>query len=290
MNISILIPNHNDLRMHKMIKSIDYFNTHEHHVELVIVLNKPTFDLLNLVDVIKAEYKNKFEFKIIEIDKCNLGLAYNAGICNATYDNILFIDTDLICKPGAIKIVVESMNEDIDLVKAQVVYKNMNNFIEKARYINTTEVKPPYIPVILIKKSIFKKLQGDFLFAVDTVWCSDAEFANRVLASDCKIRYVKAEFIHDKITIKKDIKDAFVYGFGKAIRIKRTKEKWKPFKEISDMYKNGKRNKLGSIENAYSLLWISLQQLSCLIQRYLPVFFKESIPFEESTKVSEAEI
>ena len=42
MDISILIPNHSDLRMIHMIESIDYFDCDDHRVELVIVLNRPT--------------------------------------------------------------------------------------------------------------------------------------------------------------------------------------------------------------------------------------------------------
>ncbi len=46
MNISIIIPNHSDLRMYKMINSIDYFNNEDRTVELIIVLNKPTKEVL----------------------------------------------------------------------------------------------------------------------------------------------------------------------------------------------------------------------------------------------------
>lgn len=126
MDISVLIPNHNDLRIYNMINSIDYIDNENHHVELVIVLNKPTKELMHLISKIKIDFKDKFQIKIVEINYCNLGIAYNEGIKNAKYNNILFIDTDLICDTDAIKTVINDFNKtNAKIVKAKVVYDNM---------------------------------------------------------------------------------------------------------------------------------------------------------------------
>ena len=53
MNISIIIPNHSDLRISRMIDSIDFHSNEYHQVELVIVLNKPTDAVVKLVNQIK---------------------------------------------------------------------------------------------------------------------------------------------------------------------------------------------------------------------------------------------
>ncbi len=285
MDISILIPNSRDMRMERMIKSIDFYNTDEHHVELVIVLNQPTDEIRKLCERLVVEYKNKFEIKIIEVPCFNFGLIYNQGVLNATYDNVVFIDTDLVCGKGAVKKVVELAENDKEamVVKAKIVYSNMNSFVERARFLNTTDVEPPYIPVILIRKSVFLKLKDNYMFPVDTVWCADADFAYRVLNEKVKILYSDATFYHDKITIKKDLKDALMYGFGKGIRVKRTKEKWRPFREIKEMYIRGKNENLSVLENLYSTLWISLQQITCGIQQLIPNIFKASMPFYMSS-------
>ncbi|KPI55141.1 hypothetical protein KW94_03835 [Clostridioides difficile] len=290
MNISIIIPNHSDLRMYKMINSIDYFNNEDRTVELVIVLNKPTKDVLSQVELIKRDFSNRFLITIVFISQCNLGLAYNEGIKKSKYSNILFLDTDLICEKHSIENMISILKDDIYLVKAKVIYNGMHKLVEAARKVNTTEVEPPYIPVILIKKSIFSQFKDDFLFAVDTVWCSDAEFANRVLEENIKIKYIDAEFYHDNITLKKDLKDAIIYGLGKGIRIKRTNERWKPVKEICDMCKKSRNYSLDMLEMFYSLAWITIQQLACLFQKFSPNVFKSALPFEMSTKRSELSI
>ncbi|EJA6850501.1 glycosyltransferase [Clostridioides difficile] len=273
-----------------MINSIDYFNNEDRTVELIIVLNKPTKEVLFQVELIKKDFSKRFLITIIFINQCNLGLAYNEGIKKSKYSNILFLDTDLICEKHSIENMINILTDDIYLVKAKVVYNGMNKLVKAARKVNTTEVEPPYIPVILIKKSIFSQFKDDFLFAVDTVWCSDAEFANRVLKENIKIKYIDAEFYHDNITLKKDLKDAIIYGLGKGIRIKRTKERWKPIKEIYDMCKKSRNYSLDMLEIFYSLTWITIQQLACLFQKFSPNVFNNALPFEMSTKRSELSI
>ncbi|WP_207694593.1 hypothetical protein DOK67_0000370 [Enterococcus sp. DIV0212c] len=287
MNISILIPNHNDLRMKNLIQSIDYTCDSKKKVELVIVLNNPTKELKEQCENIHSEYKDKFLFNFIYTDRQNLGYLYNIGLQASSFDHVMFLDSDIICEPYAIEKIIESMDQDTQLVKANLIYKNMNGFVEKARFCNTTKDIPPYIPVILIKKDIFKLLKDNFVFAVDVVWCSDAEFAYRVINEDIPFKYCEANFYHDKITLKKDVKDAILYGFGKGIRIKRTKEEWNPFKEIREMKNKSSKHNLSILEMFYSVFWISLQQVSCGIQIVFPNFFKNSMNFDKSLKVSE---
>lgn len=178
MNISILIPNHSDLRMINMIQSIDYFNNEMHQVELLIVLNNPTDLVIKQVEEVKEKFKEKFLFNIIQTEYCNLGHVYNEGFKNATYDNIFIIDTDMICQKGSINKMVNAMGDKL-IVKGKILFDSTNRIIRKARLVNTTNTIEPYIPAIIINRNVFLRLKDDFMFAVDTVWCSDAEFANR---------------------------------------------------------------------------------------------------------------
>lgn len=288
MNVSILVPNHNDLFMEKMIDSIDICCNNNMHIEVVIILNSSTPELYKLTEELKIKYKNKFEFNIIETKIQNLGYLYNLGINKSSYENIMFIDSDITCGQGSVKKTIDAFSEEIDIVKPKLIYKNMNRFIEKARSANTTYVKAPYIPVILFRKQIFEKI-GYKMFSVDTVWCSDAEFANRILKKELKIAYIDAGFYHKKISIKKDLKDAILYGFGKGNRIKRTKEKWKPLKEICDMVKHGHNLSLEYDELVYLFIWISLQQIACGMQIVLPNIFENSLPYEQTAIYSTKE-
>ncbi|WP_410985059.1 glycosyltransferase family 2 protein [Bacillus cereus] len=294
MDISIIIPDRSDLRIKDLIESIDYYNDEKKTVEIIVVLNKPTKELEELVYKIKEQKKDKFKFKILNINFCNLGLAYNTGIQNATYENILFLDSDLICRKGSIKQMVQEMIEnDVLLVKSKLLYEQKNNFsnnlVYKSRLATTTNCEPPYIPVILIKKEIFRVLNDGYMFAVDTVWCSDADFAYRVLAKKIKIFYSDAVFYHASIGLKKDLHDAFLYGLGKGIRVKRTKEKWNPIKEVIFITKLGIPEKLRIIEFMYLFLWAAIQQVACFIQLFLPnkTFFPQSLDFEKSAKLED---
>lgn len=288
MNLSIIVPNHNDLRMLDMISSIDYFSDNSRIVEIIIILNNPTKELVEQCVFIQKKYK-KFSIKVLNECYQNLGYLYNVGIKNAQFDNILFLDSDVVCENGAIEQLISDLesNKHNMLAKAELVYKKSNNLVEKSRLCNTTKDVPPYIPVILIKKDIFKHFKDDFIFAVDTVWCSDAEFANRVLNENIQFTYSKARFYHDKISLKKDIKDAMLYGFGKGIRIKRTKEYWSPIKEISDMNRKTLDNGLTLIERLYCIFWIVLQQISCGFQLISPILFKDSLDFKKTMKRDE---
>lgn len=204
MNISILIPNHSDLRMINMIQSIDYFNNEMHQVELLIVLNNPTDLVIKQVEEVKEKFKEKFLFNIIQTEYCNLGHVYNEGFKNATYDNIFIIDTDMICQKGSINKMVNAMGDKL-IVKGKILFDSTNRIIRKARLVNTTNTIEPYIPAIIINRNVFLRLKDDFMFAVDTVWCSDAEFANRIINEKIDVVYTDATFYHEKITFKKDL-------------------------------------------------------------------------------------
>ena len=210
MNISILIPNHSDLRMINMIQSIDYFNNEMHQVELLIVLNNPTDLVIKQVEEVKEKFKEKFLFNIIQTEYCNLGHVYNEGFKNATYDNIFIIDTDMICQKGSINKMVNAMGDKL-IVKGKILFDSTNRIIRKARLVNTTNTIEPYIPAIIINRNVFLRLKDDFMFAVDTVWFSDAEFANRIINEKIDVVYTDATFYHEKIAFKKDLKDAFLY-------------------------------------------------------------------------------
>lgn len=292
MNISIVVPNRSDMRMKRMIQSIDYFDTPEHRVEILIILNNETPEIARMAREIMEKNKKRFQIRIVKIKYSNFGVIYNTGIKESKYDNVMFIDTDIMCEKGSVKKVVDNMenNPEIMIVKAKLVYKGMDNLVERARFVNTTDVREPYIPIILIKKQLFFKLKDDYMFPVDTVWCADADFAYRALNENIKIAYNDAIFYHDRISVKKDLKDALMYGFGKGIRIKRTKEYWNPFSEMYVRYKSGKENKLSFAENGYSMLWLFLQQITCMLQLFIPKVFKDSLPFEMSESIKNVKL
>lgn len=99
---TILIPNKSDIRVERMLKSIDYYGSDTEKLEILMVLNNPTEEVICLIEKLKAKYKNKFIFSVINIPKSNLGLAYNEGIKQAKHENVVFIDTDLVREAGSL--------------------------------------------------------------------------------------------------------------------------------------------------------------------------------------------
>lgn len=289
MDISIVMPNKNDLRMERLLESLDYVSCEDHQVEVLVILNHATEELKALCEKLKVSMADRFTIRTVVVPHSNFGVAYNAGVLHASYENILFLDSDLMCKKGSVQKMVDTMiKENASIVKAQLHYEHrdtfLSNLVYKSRLATTTYAEPPYIPVILIKKSIFNELDDGYMFPVDTVWCSDAEFAYRVMAKNIKISYIDAVFYHAEIGIKKDLHDAFLYGLGKGIRVKRTKEKWNPFKEAAFIARLGKPLGLKAHETFYLWLWGSIMQVSCFIQQFVSntTFFKESVDFSKS--------
>lgn len=287
MNLSIIIPDHNDLKIIQLIDSIDFTCSEVQHVELVIVLNKPTEELARAIDKLQKSHAGKFEFTVVTIDICNFGHIYNIGIKNCRYDLIMFLDSDLVCRPGAIKKLIEAMNDKtIHIAKGKVFFDKKSTLggkvVYESRYATTTNVKVPYIPVIVMRNDIFHILDDGYMFPEDTVWCADADFANRVMKKGLKVAYLDADFYHPCIGIKKDLKDAIYYGFGKGIRVKRTKEEWKPLKEIRFINQLGLNENIHFSSKLYLLLWCCIHQISCGLQTLVPntMFFKQSIAFK----------
>ena len=100
MNISILIPVSNDLKIIEALKSID------EKVQVVVSLNKPSQEILKLVKNIQKKrfpaLKN-LDIVFCKIDYKSIAGAYNNGIKTAKYDNILLMDSDCIFEKGTIK-------------------------------------------------------------------------------------------------------------------------------------------------------------------------------------------
>ena len=81
LNLSIVIPAYNDVRLGKCLKSID------ENVEVVVVLNGAT-------EEVKIAYSSNAV--IGELPTPNLAKAYNYGIEISSKDNVLIMDSDCV--------------------------------------------------------------------------------------------------------------------------------------------------------------------------------------------------
>lgn len=274
--------------METLIKSIDYFSDGQKTVELVIVLNQPTEELKALVIMLERDFGTRFIFNVVTIEQCNLGVAYNMGLKHAKYDHVLFLDSDLTCHENGIEQIIAHYRKfEPHIIKAKVTFEYQDTCIGRAIYeartASTTEIKMPYIPVIFMRKDIFNVINDGYMFAQDTVWCSDADFAKRVLAKQLQVDYLNVYFSHPRIGLKKDLKDAFFYGLGKGIRVRRTKESWSVIQDIKDTMTIPEGFHISNSGKVYLCLWCFLLQAGCAIQQLLPnhSILKQSIEFDD---------
>ncbi len=255
MKITVLIPVSNDLRILNCLKSID------EKVEIMISLNKPSTELLRLIKDIKAgTYPELCNLQIntCQIDYLSIAGAYNQGIKEAKYDNILLMDSDCTFEKGTIRKLYNNYQSNL-LSKGQVVFNRSNwisGVIARAREFHTSDKISAYSPPLLFNKKIIKYI-GKHYFHPNLCWLEDSEFDNRVQKADLKISYDSTAVVyHPELTLLKDLRSAFWYGVGKNIGVKFGIHK-KPtgvFGSINKYLKEGKKAK-GLASGLYLVLW-----------------------------------
>lgn len=219
MNISILIPVSNDLKIIEALKSID------EKVQVVVSLNKPSQEILKLVKNIQKKrfpaLKN-LDIVFCKIDYKSIAGAYNNGIKTAKYDNILLMDSDCIFEKGTIKKLFLNYKGNL-LSKGKVIFKRssfLSGVIARAREFHTSDKVSAYSPPLLFKKKIINYID-DYYFHPNLCWLEDSEFDKRVRDAKLNISYdPEAIIYHPELTIKNDLKSAFWYGVGKRIGVK----------------------------------------------------------------------
>jgi glycosyltransferase involved in cell wall biosynthesis len=210
--ISIIIPVADDLRVGKCIESID------EEVEIVVVLNGATSEVKNLI----KNYKVKTCF----LQERNLSAALNAGIKCATFDNVLFMDSDCTFRKGTIMLLYNGL-QGFKLAKGKVIFESTNlwnRIFARAREYTTSDKLSAYKPPLAMKKSIIKDI--GYYFDEDIHWTEDADLDRRVKEKRISIHFIPEAIIyHPPVTLFGDLRSAFRYGIGKRIRKEKGKTK-----------------------------------------------------------------
>lgn len=208
MDLSIVIPVKDDIRIKQCIDSID------ENVEVVVVLNDPSKEVEEIVSEIGEN------LNVVKIDEANLSKAYNYGILNAKYENIFLMDSDCIFSRGCIKKLYDGLSNS-DLAKGKVVFKKnskISNIIAKVREFTTSDFCNAYSPPLAFKKDIVNKI--GYYFDPDLRWEEDYEFNLRVKKNKLSINWIQeAEIYHPELTLYRDLKSAYNYGTGHYIGI-----------------------------------------------------------------------
>jgi len=245
MNVSVIIPVHNDVRIERCVKSID------EAVEVIAVMNNPTKDVDDIV--------RKLGIKSVTVPQQNLGICYNKGIEAAFYDFVLFMDSDCIFEPGTIAKMYRAKEAKPDaLIRGYVVFQENSipsRITRLAREVNTSNVPYAFIPPLLIDKGVFGRIDDGYRFAEDVGWCVDYEFERRRRKAGIELIHLRdARILHDALPIMADFRSSFNYGTGKRIRHERTGEKVNFLDVLRDPIIRGYREK-GLIIALYLALW-----------------------------------
>lgn len=209
LSLSIVIPCADDIRIKHCLNSID------EKVEIVVVLNGATKEILNIV--------NSYDVKVVEIKEKNLSRALNIGIKEARNPNIILIDSDCRFEKGAIKKLFRGLREHY-IAKGEVVFESNNlisETIAKVREYAYYDPPKPYNPFLAIRKSL-KQLVGDYYFDEKIHWTEDADLNARLKKAGVEVNYVfSARVFHPPLSLRHDLRSAFRYGIGKRIRVEK---------------------------------------------------------------------
>lgn len=202
MNISIIIPVKDDIKIRDCVASID------EEVETVIVLNTPSDEV--------REYVASLDCTVKEISENNLSRAYNVGIEASSYDNILLMDSDCTFDQGTIQKLYRGL-EEAPLSKGRVNFASsslMGRIIALSREYHVSDIVNAYSPPLAFRKDI-KIAICEHFFDEDLHWTEDHEFDQRVQKAGLKINYDPSATIqHGELTAKSDLRSAFRYGTG----------------------------------------------------------------------------
>lgn len=178
----------------KCIDSVYNQGLEESDFELVIV-DDASPD--NSLAIAKESTKERSNVVIISQENKGLGGARNTGINNASGAYLLFLDSDDLLLPNALKDIVElAFSENLDILefaaqgvntKGEVIYHSTNNselyhsgyeYYNKVRYMNSACNK--------VYKRTFLIDQG--LFFLEKIYIEDFEFNTRSLAAAKRIK------------------------------------------------------------------------------------------------------
>lgn len=217
--ISVVICVADDKRIKNMLDSIN------EKCEVVVVLNGCTQEVKDIVNSYKES--KIFKLKIVEIPERNLSKSRNVGMLNATYDKVVFYDSDCVMVDNALHYYNDYLDKYL-LVDGKVKFKD-DKFNSKIVSVLRSMGLPGYAlcPSIGINKDIIKKV--NYYFDEDIKWIEDSELNKRAKNQNIEIGVIEElTCIHDNLTFRQDLKSAYRYGSGVKLASKKGLHKKRP--------------------------------------------------------------
>lgn len=244
LELSLIICVADDIRIKDVLQSIDVF------CEVVIVLNGATEEVKKIV----YDHKKNTNFKlvVIEIPERNLSKSRNIGIEKATYDKVVFYDSDCIITEGSLEKFNTALNKYL-LVDGNVYFKK-DTFQSKIIAPTREMGIPGYAlcPAMGINKKIKSQI-GNYFFDTDIKWIEDSEMNIRAKKANIVVYSIdQITCIHDNLTFKQDLKSAYRYGYGVRNAANKRLHKKRPTANWNLIYPISKRNLISAL---YYIIW-----------------------------------
>lgn len=209
-NISVVIPCHDDLRVIKCLHSIG-----DSPVEIVLSLNGSP----KCIDVaVRQSASIDRRIKIVRIPSANLAAALDVGSHAASGSHLLYMDSDCEFEPSTIDAFYHAA-ADYDVVKGHIIFESnswVSSIIARTRDHHTGDVLTAYKPPLLIRKSIVSEI-GGYYFDARLHWREDSDLDARIRQAGIRIHEEPRAIIrHPPLTARSDLRSAFRYGIGLA--------------------------------------------------------------------------
>jgi GT2 family glycosyltransferase len=204
---------------------------------------------------------------------------------SAVNNKVIIMDSDSFFDPLAI----ELLQKDLDryhVVKPKIIYLNnggiVSKFLSFYRYVVNDNENLAWTPGLAINRGKIIKECG-YVFDTKIRWTEDSELTYRLNKYKVPVKYQKKAIVyHDPITLRHEIKCAFLYGAGKRLSIISTPERVaeedfynyaKSFRPLSSLARSiDSIRKNGFVYFLFSGLWRSCYLLGYASQKYLRIF------------------
>lgn len=207
MDLSIVIPVADDLRIKECVESVD------EDVEVIVALNGSTPAVEDIV--------RRLGVSTCYLPDRNLGAALDEGILQSKKENVIVTDSDCTFERNCIRILYEGLR-DFKLAKGRIVHRKDNFMAYVLADLREflVEGSNAYKPPLALRKSVIEDI--GYYYDRDIRWVEDAEMNRRVKAKGLEVKYLPDAIVHHpSLTLSVDLRSAFRYGTGKRVGVEK---------------------------------------------------------------------
>lgn len=205
MNLSIVLPIYRDDGIEACLASVD------EEVEIVAVVNGRPADLDRRV--LRHE-----DAVVVETPRAGLAHACQLGVRVAAHDLVLFMNSDCVFAPGAIRALYEA-HQDGSVTVGMVRYTHdtwQSRIVDALNQAQRSHPVHAFQPNLLIDRRLAPRI-GGYIFDERLCWTEDADLHRRLIKAGIGIVYCPGSLVvHGAQTLRGFLACAKKYGSGRA--------------------------------------------------------------------------